>query len=200
MDMARFFDCVRDGILGPTLSQDEVDGCEAILRAMVGCPIAYAAYALATAYKETAGTMRPINEFGGDRYFFRRYDPKGRNPKIARELGNTREGDGVKFHGRGYVQITGRRNYTKAQKELGVAFVANPELALDPDHAAAIMRRGMLEGWFTGKKLSTYLPSDRKASSAEFQQARRIINGTDCAVEIAGYATDFQKCLSSAGY
>jgi putative chitinase len=53
-----FFDALRAGLLGPALSADEVDGCNAILKAMEGSPLAYTAYALATAYHETASTWR----------------------------------------------------------------------------------------------------------------------------------------------
>jgi putative chitinase len=58
---AKFYDAVRRGLLGPTLSPDEVSGCAAILSAMAAAPLAWTAYALATAYHETAHTMQPIN-------------------------------------------------------------------------------------------------------------------------------------------
>lgn len=207
MNRDSFFDRARDGLLGPTISQGEVDGCNAILDAMAGAPLAYTAYAFGTAYKETGHTMLPIGEYGGPRYFFRRYDPQGLNPRIAAQLGNTQPGDGVRFHGRGLVQITGRRNYALADRELGRAglikpgeLMANPDLAMRPDIAAFIMRRGMEEGWFTGKRFSSYLPASGPAAMGPFTQARRIINGMDCASEIAGYAVHFENCLIAAGY
>lgn len=196
LDLARFFDAMRAGkVLGPTLSSDEVQGCEAIIKACAGWPVSWTAYALATAYHETAGTMQPIRERGGPAYFRRMYDPKGARPGVARTLGNTVEGDGVQFAGRGYVQLTGRRNYALAQEKLGAPFVGNPDLALEPDHAAAIMARGMSEGWFTGKTLASYLPETGKATAAQFREARRIINGVDRAAEIATYAMEFQRAL-----
>jgi len=197
---AKFFDAVRKGLLGPTLSTDEVTGCAAILQAMAGAPIAHAAYALATAYKETAHTMQPISEFGGDAYFFRRYDPKGSRPDLAGVLGNTKPGDGARYKGRGYVQLTGRKNYALASAKLGVDLVGHPELALGDDVAAKIMRRGMDEGWFTGRKFATYLPATVPATRKQFTDARRIINGTDCDDEIAGYALELQKALAGAGW
>lgn len=200
MDRGVFFKGVRAGLLGPTLSQDEVDGCNAILDAMAGSPLAHCAYALATAYKETAHTMHPIKEMGGDAYFFRRYDPKGNRPDIARQLGNTQPGDGARFAGRGYVQLTGRANYARAERELGVPLVANPDLAMRDDVAAKIMRRGMDEGWFTGRRFSTYLPPVSPGTTPTFTQARRIINGQDCAAEIASYAMAFQGNLQAAGW
>ncbi|HYD45822.1 MAG TPA: glycoside hydrolase family 19 protein [Phenylobacterium sp.] len=192
---AAFFANVRAGILGPTLSQDEVTGCQAILAAAEGLPISWAAYMLATAYHETKSTMQPVREAywltqdQADRYFFRMYDPHGARPGVAAELGNTQPGDGVRFCGRGYVQLTGRRNYQRAQNALGVHLVTNPDLAMDRAIAAKIMRRGMVEGWFTGKKLADYLPRPG------FTAARRIINGTDRAGDIAIYARRFQAAL-----
>lgn len=44
------------------------------------------------------------------------------------DLGNTQRGDGVRFKGRGYIQITGRANYTKIAQALNIACVAHPEL------------------------------------------------------------------------
>jgi putative chitinase len=55
-----------------------------------------------------------------------------------RNLGNTEPGDGWTFHGRGYVQLTGRDNYAQVGKELGLDLVHHPELAADRDIAAKI--------------------------------------------------------------
>jgi putative chitinase len=197
VDRGVFFARARAGkLLGPTLTQSEVDGCTAILDAMTGAPIAYAAYALATAYLETSHTMQPIEEFGGPAYFFRMYDKGGNRPAVAAQLGNTMPGDGVRYHGRGYVQLTGRGNYAKATAKLGVDLVNHPELALGDDIAAKVMRVGMTEGWFTGKSFASYLPASGPASFAQFKDARRIINGQDRAADIANYALEFQAYLS----
>ncbi|MDN3460878.1 glycoside hydrolase family 19 protein [Rhodococcus sp. APC 3903] len=51
------------------------------------------------------------------------------------DLGNTQPGDGVKYKGRGAIQITGRDNYTQMGRDLGVDFVNNPELAATPAYA-----------------------------------------------------------------
>lgn len=192
-----FFDAARAGLFAPSLTQDEVDGCNAILATMAGLPACYTAYALATAFKETAHTMQPIEEYGGPSYFFRRYDPQGSNPSIARQLGNTVPGDGVEFHGRGYVQLTGRANYLKAATKTGADLIGNPSLALDPDIAAKVMRFGMIEGWFTGRSLSSYLPASGPATYSQFFAARRIINGLDCAGQIAGYGIAFQNYIAA---
>lgn len=196
VDPINFFNAVRTTLFMPSLSQNQVDGCNAILAAMDGDPAAWMAYALATAYLETAHTMQPINEVGNDAYFFRMYDPGGNRPDVARELGNTEPGDGALFHGRGYVMLTGRGLYTKAQAETGLPLVAQPDLALDPANAAQIMRGGMDGGWFTGKKFANYLPNVGPATFDQLTQARRIINGQDRATDIAGYAIQFQTALS----
>lgn len=195
MNKAKFFDVCRKGVMGPTLDNDEVSGSEAIIDALPGLPVSYVAYALATAWHETAHTMQPVKERGGPRYFFRMYDIEGDRPHVAKVLGNTQPGDGALFAGRGYVQLTGRGNYAKAHAFTGFPLVGNPDLAMRPDVAARILREGMLDGWFTGKSFATYLPSDRPATLAEFQAARRIINGRDRAEMIARYAMGFQDAL-----
>lgn len=197
---AAFFDALRTGLLGPTLSAEEVNGCNAILKAMEGSPLSYTAYALATAYHETASTMKPIREYGGPTYFTRMYDVTGARPQMAVANGNTCAGDGPKYCGRGYVQLTWKTNYTKAAKECGVDLVQYPDKAMEPDVAAKIMRRGMDEGWFTGKSFDDYLPSKSEATRGMFIAARRIINGTDRAAQIADHAVQFQSALVAGGW
>jgi putative chitinase len=197
MDHAKFFDAIRGGFTGK-LEGEEVKGTEAVLAAMAGAPLAYVAYALGTSFLETAGTMQPITEYGGRAYFTARYDPKGARPDIAKRLGNIQPGDGARFCGRGYVQLTGRANYAKAGKALGIDLVAHPERALECDVAAKIMRRGMTEGWFTGKRFADYLPEVGPATLAAFKGARRIINGQDRAGDVARYAHGYQAAILHA--
>jgi putative chitinase len=192
-----FFDALRHGLLGPTLSGEEVKGCQAILDAMEGSPLAHTAYALATAYHETASTMMPIREYGGPTYFTRMYDVTGARPQLAMKYGNTCAGDGPKYSGRGYVQLTWKSNYEKAAKKCGVDLVAYPDKAMQPDIAAKIMRQGMDEGWFTGKSFSNYLPVKGPATRQQFTLARYIINGTDKASKIAEHALEFQRALQA---
>ena len=71
--------------------------------------------------------------------------------------------------------------------------VTHPEYALDLDTAALVAVIGMIEGWFTGKKLRDYLPRD--AGLEHYSHARKIINGTDKAELIAGYAVEFDVAL-----
>lgn len=199
-DLAVFFDVCRKGVMGPVLTDGEVKGAEAILSAMAGTPLSWCAYALATAWHETAHTMQPIREMGGPAYLHRMYDIEGRRPALAKKMGNTMPGDGARFCGRGYVQLTWRVNYRKAGEKLGQPLEAKPDMAMRPDMAAAILREGMSEGWFTGKAFRHFLPDKGPATKPQFTEARRIINGLDKAALIAGYALEFQAALKKAGW
>lgn len=185
MDRTVFFDRVRAKPFGGSLSQPQVAGLNAILDAVdkYGVKdVRYLAYALATAYHETARTMQPIAEYGRGKG--RKYGVKGKYGQVP--------------YGRGYVQLTWDENYERADKELslGGALLKNFELALRPDLAAAIMFRGMTEGWFTTRKLAHYF----SAKVDDPVNARRIINGTDKAATIAGYHLDFLAALLAAGW
>jgi putative chitinase len=207
-DYGEFYDYLRSGkLLGPVISEPEFNGCDTILKACAGArwPISFAAYALATAYHETSHTMQPIKEKGGTAYFTRMYDIRGNRPQKATELGNTTPGDGAKYAGRGYVQLTGKSNYVKATVKLralglDVDLVNQPDRAMESAIAALIMVHGMSEGWFTGRKLSDDLPAKGSAALTQFKRSRDIINGTDREDLIAGYALDFQAGLVRAGY
>lgn len=108
--------------------------------------------------------MRPIHERGGPKYFFSMYDKDGSRPRVVARLGNTQRGDGVKFHGRGYVQLTGRSNYTKASRLVGADLVGNPNLALDLDIAGKILFTGMETGLSSPEKGSETISSRRLAT------------------------------------
>jgi putative chitinase len=195
-----FFDALRTGLLGPTLTAEEVKGTSAIIEAMEGSPLSWTAYALATAYRETASTMQPIREYGGPVYFTRLYDVTGARAQMALANGNTCAGDGPKYCGRGLVQLTWKNNYKRAGDKCGVDLVANPDLALKPDIAAKIMRHGMEEGWFSGKRFADYLPAVGRATTGQYARARYIINGSDRAQEIAGHAKQFEDALLAGGW
>ena len=179
--MKPFFDTIRP-MFGGAMTGAQVSGTETVLAATAGLPRDHRAYLLATVLHETARTMQPITEYG-PRPYFMKYEP---GTKIGKNLGNTQPGDGYRFRGRGYVQITGRENYARAGGKLGADLIENPEAALNPDLAARILVRGCTEGWFTSKKLSDY---------QTFKDMRRVVNGTDRASEIAGYANQFYFAL-----
>ena len=62
------------------------------------------------------------------------------------DLGNTEDGDGFKFHGRGIFQLTGRSNYQVCGDALGQSLTEQPSLLLEPMWAC------MSAGWFWNKK------------------------------------------------
>lgn len=193
---AAFFDAVRP-IFGGKLTTGQVQGISAIVSAWAiygNSNRNELAYCLATPVIETAWTMQPITEYGPKSYF-NKYNA---GTAIGKRLGNTQTGDGFKYRGRGYVQLTGRDNYARAGKKLGLDLVNNPDLALDPAIAARILIVGMREGWFTSKGLPDFI-DDIDESDAEdlreFSNARRIVNGTDRAVEIGQIALKFEAAL-----
>ena len=196
-DRKKFFDGYRIRF-GP-LTQDLVDAIEFLL-AQIEQDVRFGetetdrrqiAYCLGTFKWETAHSMRPIDEHGSNSYFNRRYGPQ---TKVGKVLGNTKVGDGALFHGRGYVQLTGRRNYTKAKNLTGVDLLTNPDDAKDPALAYQIAIQGMKEGWFTGKRLDQFI----KDAVADFENARTIINGHDKAQTIADIARRFSEVLLEA--
>lgn len=208
-DEGAFYDWLRDNdLLGPTISATEFRGCDAITRACADAkwPLSWAAYALATAYLETNHQMIPVREAywlsdsAAAAYFRRMYDIEGSRPAKARELGNTSPGDGARYPGRGYPQLTGKKNYLKAGTALGVDLVGHPDLALEPSVAAQIMIRGMREGWFTGRDIDDDLPTSGPATREQFIPSRDIINGKDRQNDVADYAVQFQKALQAGGW
>ena len=138
-----------------------------------------AAYVLATAYWETARTMKPVKE--------------------AYWLSETWRRKNLRyypFYGRGYVQLTWETNYDRAGKVFGVDLVNKPDDALKPEIAVKTLVRGSKEGWFTGKKLSDYITE----GEADWLNARRIINGKDKAAEIMELARQYDVALVKDGY
>lgn len=82
------------------------------------------------------------------------------------DLGNTEEGDGWHFHGRGLIQLTGRTNYTVCGLALGRPFAEHPELVLEPENAA------LSAGWFFNKRNLNSL-----ADNEDWETMTKRING-----------------------
>jgi predicted chitinase len=186
---AEFFKAVRP-MFGGSLSQQQVDGFKIIFEAWrkVGSGNERdLAYILATAYHETARTMQPVRETRAitDAKAKERLTKAWKSGKLPRVKSDYWSGG---WFGRGFVQLTHRENYVKAGKKLGIDLVSDPSKAMIPEVSALILVRGMQEGWFTGMKL---------ADASDFREARRVVNGTDCASQIAMYADAFLSALDA---
>ncbi|WFS01578.1 glycoside hydrolase family 19 protein [Rhizobium tumorigenes] len=216
MDTAKFFAGARTSVFGGKLAQTQVDGINALLAASDELAVKddrHVCYVLATPMIETGGKMQPITEnlnysamglrgtfpkyfSAADAEAYARQPQRIANRAYGNRMGNGSEasGDGWKYRGRGYCQITGRDNYAKFSKLLSIDLVGNPDLALQDDVAAKIIVIGMRDGIFTGKKLSDYF----SATVSDFVGARRIINGQDRAGDIASYAKKFLAAIEAA--
>jgi len=187
-----FFETVRARLFGGKLSAKQTAGMTVILdeweQHWAGKDLRWLAYALATAFWETDKKIQPIEEYGKDSYFSK-YDGR-------RDLGNTEKGDGLKYKGRGFVQLTGRTNYTKFSKIRGVDFVKHPEKVMEMENAVWIMFYGMYMGSFTGVGFERFFQKNNLRSVEDWTGARKIINGTDKAQIIADYGKKFYSAIS----
>jgi putative chitinase len=168
-----FYDNIRP-LFGGELTTKQVQGMDAILNAWSasGCTDPrWLAYILATVYWETAHKMQPVKEYGGEAYLRSKpYYP---------------------YYGRDLVHTTWEANYQKVKDFTGVDVVTYPDLIADLPTASRVAITFMIKGWYTGKKLAHYF-NDTKT---DWVNARRIINGTDRAKEIAGVAQQFYAAL-----
>jgi Chitinase class I len=114
--------------------------------------------AIATIGVETGG-FRPIHEFGSRQRFIDLME--GRI-----DLGNTEPGDGPRYHGRGFIQLTGRANYREFGNEIGVDLEENPDLALDPVVSARVLAL-----YFFKRKV------DLAANAQDWELTRIRVNG-----------------------
>lgn len=143
------------------------------------------AYILATAYHEgndydgkSTGKVQalvPISEKGSESYLRKKpYWP---------------------YIGMGFVQLTWLENYKKFQpllkEKFSVDIIKEPKYLLRIDVSAFVLVYGMMNGMFSGKKLSTYINSGK----TDYPGARKVVNGTDKAEHIASIASKFYKCI-----
>jgi len=113
---------------------------------------------LATIATEVS-SFEPIDEFGGAQYFTEHYEGRA-------DLGNTEPGDGARYHGRGFIQLTGRTNYRSYGQKLGIPLEDQPELALQPDVAARLLAQ-----YFADRGIAD------AARKRDWQMVRRKVNG-----------------------
>jgi putative chitinase len=202
-----FFNAIRGSLFHGSMTQSQVDGMEDILTAWEANPrsdnLRHLSYPLATAAHETGFTMQPIAEYGlGKGMEYGKPDP---------ETGQT-------YYGRGYVQLTWKDNYIKADEELGFGHTKedttscewHPENQLTAGVAAETMFQGMEEGWFRGDSKGRQT-LDRYFSDTvdDSWTAREVINGDKTKVPswsggvnignlIKGYHIDFLAALEAA--
>lgn len=191
IDRAKFFAGIRNGPFPGSLSQEAVRGISAILDEWERrdlTDLRWLAYMLATVLAECGRNMLPVREGFKPNDIQARAYVSGKGYRYARVEG------GHVYYGRGLVQLTWLDNYRKMAAIVGVDLVNNPDQALKPDVASKIMFEGMIRGTFTGKKLADYF----NATTADWKNARRIINGVDRADEIAGYGKQFHADLVAA--
>ncbi|WP_392561012.1 hypothetical protein RHO12_07355 [Orbus sturtevantii] len=154
-------------------------------------------YMLATARHESSYGNNYFSETRerGSVSYFNRYDPiladSAVRKKVAMLNGNTLQGDGYKYRGRGLVQLTWKNNYQAATNYFNIDFINNPDKASEYGYAVPIMIWGMRYGIFTTRKLSRYINKNR----VDYEEARRVINGQDKKKLIASYAQRFESIL-----
>jgi putative chitinase len=95
---------------------------EAMEEFEINTPLRQAAFLAQVAHE--SGSFRYVQEIASGKAY------EGR-----KDLGNVFPGDGVKFKGRGLIQITGRANYAQCSDALGTDFTCHPELLEYPDYA-----------------------------------------------------------------
>ena len=113
---------------------------------------------IATVGTEVA-SFEPINEPGTIAYFTAHYENR-------KDLGNSEPGDGARYHGRGFIHISGRGNYRSYGQQLGVPLESDPIRALDPSVAARI-----LGVYFQRHNIAT------KADQGDWQGIREAVSG-----------------------
>lgn len=164
------------------------------------------AYILATAYRESAGTMQPVREglcktdqCSIDKitaYFEKKNRPQHDNYALPDKYGRS-------YFGRGLVQLTHKRNYKRVGEAIGMGdkLVENPDLALDNGVSIKVLVEGSAQGLFVKnrktkqwRKLSDYFNEDK----SDWHGARKIINpGSKRAHIPAKHGQKFFACLES---
>jgi Chitinase class I len=197
-DRKIYFDHVREELFDGAMSQSQVDGQEAILTGWEerrsGDDIRWLANFLAQSAHETGFKMQPVEEIGGADQPYGQPDPE----------------TGQCYYGRGFIQITHKENYERADNEVGCDSVAHPEQQLEALISGATGYRGMQEGWFRsdshGKQtFARYF----NAKTDDPYGAREIVNGDKKTVPdwsngvsignlIAGYHRSFLAALEAS--
>lgn len=114
---------------------------------------------------------------------YKRELASGMKYENRKDLGNVAKGDGPRFKGRGFIQITGRNNYNLISKDLGEDFVSSPELLEQDEWAVASAF------WFWNRnRLNTFADQDDVVTIT-----KRINGGTNHLQERKDYLAKAKK-------
>lgn len=159
---------------------------------------AQAAYILATSYWESGLTFLPVREglthsdAEAREYVGKLFDEGKIKTNYALPAAN-----GQSFYGRGYVQLTWEKNYRAIGDHLigdERLFYDEPDRVMQPDVAAIILVRGMVDGIFSEdeQRLNDFINRDRK----DFLHARQTVNRMDRAETLAEWADRMEYVIS----
>jgi len=179
-----FYDTARLTLFGGRITAGQMKLLAPLVEALTewgSVEAAHGAYLLATAHHET------------DRFLTMEEYATGEAYEARADLGNTAPGDGRKFKGRGYVMLTGRKNYRAMSAVAGVDLLESPAMAASPSVASAVLISGAATGAFTGLALATYINSQR----VDFVSARKVINRLDRAETIADLAERYLRAIEA---
>lgn len=99
------------------------------------------------------------------------------------------------YYGRGPVQLTWAYNYSAMEKATGRPLLNDPDLLLsDLPLGYEVCLKGVLLGIFTGKRLDVYINNTK----IDYVNARKTVNGLDCAEKIAKYASKFYEIFKQS--
>jgi len=203
LDRKVFFAEVRKSLFWGKLTQSQVDGMNDLLdvwQERGSADPRHLGYAFATDYHETGTKMQPVREG------FKASD-KAARAWVQRHYGHKgtqwycwpQGPHGHVYYGRGDVQLTWYDNYVRMGRILGLPLAEKPDMVLQSKVSKMILVEGMLngaskDGDFTGKALEDYFNDD----DDDPIEARRIVNGTDKAQQIANYYDDFMDAIDLA--
>lgn len=129
---------------------------------------AMAEYGIDNEKRQAAFLAQVGHESGGLHWLVELWGPteQQRRYEGRADLGNTEPGDGLRFRGRGLIQLTGRANYKTASDALGVDLIAHPERLGEPELACRSA------AWFwQAHKLNAL------ADAGDFERLTKRING-----------------------
>jgi hypothetical protein len=130
--------------------------------------------AMGTIRIEVGKNFKPIMEYASGEAYEGRID-----------LGNTQKGDGVRYKGRGFIQLTGRSNYALYGQKLGIDLIGNPDLALDVEVGAKILAnyfkdRGVIEACL----------------AKDWLRVRKLVNGVNRSTGLPNGWNEFNKVIT----